>query len=132
MHVINLVPRVLSYPPYGRREPWERGYTWVRRNLKETVLWSFITWTVLGKQNIKAKEVYFCFNVSGSLGESKMTFYQFYACTVQNSIYTYLSVFPIPDKAIYSLLFNTSIYNPCQIKQFLYSNIDKYLEIFKI
>ena len=24
--VSNLVPRVLSYPPYGaRREPWERG-----------------------------------------------------------------------------------------------------------
>ena len=22
----NLVPRVLSYPPYGRREPWERGW----------------------------------------------------------------------------------------------------------
>ena len=30
---------------------------------------------------------------------------------------TYLSVFPIPDMAIYSLLFNTSIYNPYEIKQ---------------
>ena len=33
----NLVPRVLSYPPYGaregRREPWERG--WHGRRLKE-------------------------------------------------------------------------------------------------
>ena len=86
----------------------------------------------LGKQNIKAKEVYFCFNVLGSLGESKITFYQFYACTVQNSIYTYLSVFPILDRSMYSLLFNTSIYNPYEIKRLLYSNIDICLEIFKI
>ena len=32
--------------------------TWIRRNLKETFLWSINTCPELGKQNIQAKEVY--------------------------------------------------------------------------
>ena len=41
----NLVPRVLSYPPYktsraGRREPWERG--WLSESLEQAI--NFFTW----------------------------------------------------------------------------------------
>ena len=37
---------------------YTRGCTWIRRHLKETVLWGTITWSVLGKQNIQAKKVH--------------------------------------------------------------------------
>ena len=33
--------------------------TWIRQNLKETVLKSIITWPTLGKQNMQTKEVYY-------------------------------------------------------------------------
>ena len=37
-------------------------YTWIRRNLKETVLKSIISWPVVEKQNIRANEVCFMAN----------------------------------------------------------------------
>ena len=37
---------------------YAREYAWIRPHLKETVLWSTITWSVMGKQNIQAKKVH--------------------------------------------------------------------------
>ena len=51
-------------------------YTWIARNLKETVFWGNITWSEMGKQKIQAKKAYskleyrvcffFCLIVFGS------------------------------------------------------------------
>ena len=37
--------------------------TCIRRHLKETILWSSITWSEMGKQNVQAEKVYWTWSV---------------------------------------------------------------------